>query len=203
MIFSHKKFFRFPEKIVSLGNGKNFLFGVVFIVRFALFCPAYRNTRTVSRNPMKKSYRIIILLLISICFLDACSKMEDFESFNYTGGGFGRDGYKFSLEDDSTFALNVHFDPLFNEDTIWERNYKGKLDAQKMKIITNAVDKITKQGYDYNDPELAMDAGMYKVVYISKNSIKTFETHNATDKFRKDLIKPLDSICEDIIYNNK
>jgi len=126
----------------------------------------------------------------------------EFDSLRYISGGFGVDEYHFILKRDSTFTLKVGFNPL-DEDSTYVGTYKGKISSEEMLQIQKVVTEITKDGYDYNDPELVLDAGIYEVGINAGNSMRTYKTYNATENFRNDIINPLNKICEKISRKNK
>ena len=137
------------------------------------------------------------ILLIFSFFIISCAKKTEFDSLRYISGGFGVDDYHFILDHNRTFTLKVGFNPL-NEDSTNVGTYKGKISSEEMLQIQKAVTEVMKDGYDYHDPELVLDAGIYEVGINIGKSMRTYKTDNATENFRNDVINPLNKICEKI-----
>ena len=160
------------------------------------FSPPFANTFPVSRNPMKKVRHHISFVLIFVLFLNSCTEKSEFDSFIYKSGGFGIEDYNFIVNRDSSYTLKVGFNPL-NEDSTTVGSYKGKITSAQMETIQKAIAKITKEGYDYHNPEFTLDAGNYEVIINNSKFMKIYQTNNATQKFIIDIITPLNKICEE------
>lgn len=129
--------------------------------------------------------------------LNSCSKKESFKSLTYKTGGFGVPNYHLIINEDKTFILNIDQNPL-NEIIDLKKigKFEGKISETEMFRIQTEIDKITRAGYDYNNPELILDAGNYELVINKINSIKVYQTNHATENFITDIINPLHEICE-------
>ena len=143
------------------------------------------------------SLKFILITLFLFSILYSCRKNEDFKSLNYKSGGFGTNDYHLNINKTGNFSLKIEHNPLDEiVDSAKIGKFEGKLSESRMLQLQKAVAKITTKGYDYHDPELAFDAGIYEIVVNTDTSTKIFKTNHATDNFRKDIIELLDEICE-------
>ncbi|MBT0549954.1 hypothetical protein [Riemerella anatipestifer] len=147
---------------------------------------------------MNKYYPFVLIFVIVFFIITSCAEKKEFNSLVYRSGGFGIENYHLILNHDRSFALKVEYNPL-TADSTNVGTFKGKISPEQMEKIEKAVAKITKKGYDYNDPEFVLDAGNYEVIINIDKSIKVYNTNNATDEFYNDIITPLNQICERIL----
>ncbi|REC41086.1 hypothetical protein [Chryseobacterium sp. 5_R23647] len=143
------------------------------------------------------SLKFILITLFLFSILYSCRKNEDFKSLNYRSGGFGTNDYHLILNKNRLFSLEIEHNPLDEiVDSAKIGKFKGELSESRMLQLQKAIATITTKGYDYHDPELVFDAGIYEIVVNTDTSTKIFKTNHATDNFRKDIIELLDEICE-------
>jgi hypothetical protein len=143
-------------------------------------------------SPIK--FQIIIILFLSLL---SCQKSEDFEYLRYDTGGFGSAHYTLKLKRDRTFEIEIPHNP-FNEEIDSSKigKFYGKLSEKEMLKIQKLIYKVTRKGYDYNNPERAFDAGIHELYIKTENSDKVFHTDHATENFEVDIIKPFKHIAE-------
>lgn len=141
--------------------------------------------------------KFILITLFLLSILCSCSKNEDFKKLIYRSGGFGTDDYHLILNKNGNFSLEIEHNPLDEiADSAKIGKFEGKLSESRMLQLQKAVATITTKGYDYHNPELAFDSGIYEVDVMTSTSTKVFKTDNATNNFRKDIIKLLNEVCE-------
>ena len=143
------------------------------------------------------SLKFILITLFLFSILYSCRKNEDFKKLIYRSGGFGTDDYHLILNKNGNFSLEIEHNPLDEiADSAKIGKFEGKLSESRMLQLQKAVATITTKGYDYHNPELAFDSGIYEVDVMTSTSTKVFKTDNATNNFRKDIIKLLNEVCE-------
>lgn len=143
------------------------------------------------------SLKFILITLFLFSILYSCRKNEDFKSLNYRSGGFGTNDYHLILNKNGNFSLEIEHNPLDDiVDSAKIGKFEGKLSESRMLQIQKAVSIVSTNGYDYHNPELAFDSGIYEVGVMTTTSTKIFKTHNATNNFRKDIIELLNEVCE-------
>ncbi|MGV4413289.1 hypothetical protein [Chryseobacterium sp. T1] len=145
-----------------------------------------------------KSFRIKSrILIIFLLFIISCQKIENFEFIRYENGGFGSPNYIFKLKKDRSFEIEIQHNP-FNEtiDSSKIGQFYGKISEEEMLKIQKLIHKVTRTGYDYNNPELILDAGIHQLYIKTENSEKVFQTDHATKNFKVDIIEPFQNIAE-------
>lgn len=137
---------------------------------------------------------IIIILLFSFI---SCNNSEKFEFLRYETGGFGSPSYTLKIRKDKSFEIDIQHDP-FNEviDSSKIGKFYGNISEKEMTEIQQSIYKISRKGYDYNNPEFVLDAGNYELYIEGKNSEKVFQTRHATENFQEDIIEPFQKIAE-------
>ena len=140
---------------------------------------------------------IVIILLFSLI---SCNKSENFEFLRYETGGFGSPNYTLKIKKDRSFEIDIQDNP-FNEiiDSSKIGKFYGKISEKEMKQIQKSLYKITRKGYDYNNPEFALDAGEHELYIKEENSEKVFQTSHPTENFQADIIVPFLKIAENQI----
>lgn len=138
--------------------------------------------------------RIIIIFLL---FLISCQKTENFEFLRYETGGFGSPSYTFKLKKDRSFEIEIEHNP-FNEiiDSSKIGKFYGKISEEEMLQIQKSIYNVTRNGYDYNNPEFVLDSGIHKLYVKTANSEKVFQTDNATKKFEDDIVEVFQKTAE-------
>jgi len=138
--------------------------------------------------------RIIIIFLL---FLFSCQKSGNFEFLRYETGGFGSPSYTFKLKKDRSFEMEIQHNP-FNEtiDSSKIGKFYGKISEEERLQIQKMISEVTRNGYDYNNPEFILDAGIHELYIKAEDSEKVFRTYHATENFKVDIIEPFQNIAE-------
>ncbi|QFG52658.1 hypothetical protein [Chryseobacterium sp.] len=138
-----------------------------------------------------------VIITIFLFTLFSCEKSENFEFLRYETGGFGSPSYTFTLKKDRSFEMEIQHNP-FNEtiDSSKVGKFYGKIAEDEMLQIKKSLYKVTRSGYDYNNPEFILDAGIHELYIKTANSEKVFQTHHATEDFKVDIIEPFHKIAE-------
>ena len=172
--------------------------------RFIILIRTIAKPQTVTCNPMKNNTLIILSTILILCIFYSCNKEKEFTKIIYNNyGGFDGPVYHLLLNNNKNFTLNREL-IYKNGTTVFDFDYDstkigyftGKISDEQMLEVKYGLSKISKKGYQYNNPESVSDIPHLNLTIFTENDTIIFETLHATEDFENNILKGLNKICE-------